>query len=156
VSSPVIPWQRLLTLEILKLHELKSFLHRLKYKTDLVAPVVFKITPRCGPRRNSPFPTVRLLLRVDSLLRELVYRAVALKRLWDISLSRGRRMVTALHATIRKGYLALVSQNVQQRAALKRCRKSFGTKTWKQSSFGMLNSSRLERLVYIFNNIHKA
>jgi hypothetical protein len=35
------------------------------------------ITPRHGPRRGTPFTTVPLLLRVDSLLRERVYRAVA-------------------------------------------------------------------------------
>jgi hypothetical protein len=34
------------------------------------------------------------------LLRERVYRAVAEKRLWYIRLSRGRRIATALHATI--------------------------------------------------------
>jgi hypothetical protein len=42
-----------------------------------VAPVVFKITPQHGPRRNTPLPRAPLLLRVDSLLRERVYRAVA-------------------------------------------------------------------------------
>jgi hypothetical protein len=63
--------------EILQLHALKSSLHRLPYRTDLVAPIVFKITPQHGPSRNTPFPTVPLKLRVDSLLRERVYRAVA-------------------------------------------------------------------------------
>jgi hypothetical protein len=29
-----------------------SFLHRLPYRTDLVAPIVFLITPRHGPRRK--------------------------------------------------------------------------------------------------------
>jgi hypothetical protein len=48
VSSRAVPWQWLLTVEILQLHMLKSslnggslptdtFLHRLLYKTDLVA-----------------------------------------------------------------------------------------------------------------------
>jgi hypothetical protein len=45
--------------------------------TELIAPIVFSITPRHEPRRNSPFPTVPLLLLVDSLLRERVYQAVA-------------------------------------------------------------------------------
>jgi hypothetical protein len=34
VSSPAIPWQRLLTVEILQLHALKSALHRHPYRTD--------------------------------------------------------------------------------------------------------------------------
>jgi hypothetical protein len=36
VSLPAVPWQRFLTMEILQLHALKSFLHRLPYETDLV------------------------------------------------------------------------------------------------------------------------
>jgi hypothetical protein len=100
VSSPAVPWQRLLTVEILQIHALKSSLHRLQYRTDLVAPIFSKKTPLHGPRRNTPFPTVPLLLLVDSLLRERVYRAVVWKRFWCIRLSRGRRTVTALHATI--------------------------------------------------------
>jgi hypothetical protein len=34
VSSPVVPWQRLLTEEILQLHALRSSLHRLPYRTQ--------------------------------------------------------------------------------------------------------------------------
>jgi hypothetical protein len=86
--------------EILQLHAFKSSLHRLPYGTNMVAPVVFKITPRHGPRRSVPFPTVSLQLRADSLLRERVYRVVACKRCWYICLSRDRRIVMALHATI--------------------------------------------------------
>jgi hypothetical protein len=56
---------------------LKSSLHSLPYWTDLVASVVFKATHRHGPRRDTPFPTIPLLLLVDSLLQERVYRAVA-------------------------------------------------------------------------------
>jgi hypothetical protein len=54
VFSPAVPWQRLLTVEILQLHELKSCLHRLPYRNDLVDTIVFKITPWHGPRRNIP------------------------------------------------------------------------------------------------------
>jgi hypothetical protein len=100
VSSPAVPWQRLLIVEILQLRSLMFSLHILPYRTDLVAPVVFLIIPRPGPRRNTPFPTVPLLLRVDTLLRELVYRAVAQKRPWYIRASRGRYIATALHAII--------------------------------------------------------
>jgi hypothetical protein len=35
--------------------------------THLVTPIVFKITPRHGPRRNTLFPTVRLLLCLTCL-----------------------------------------------------------------------------------------
>jgi hypothetical protein len=65
VSSPAVPWQRFLIVEILRLHELKSSLHKLQYRPDWVAHIVFKITRRYGPRRNTPFPTVPLSLRVD-------------------------------------------------------------------------------------------
>jgi hypothetical protein len=37
VSLPAVPWQRLLTVEILQLHALKSSLQRLAYRTGLVA-----------------------------------------------------------------------------------------------------------------------
>jgi hypothetical protein len=77
VSSPAVPWQWLQTVGILPLHALKSSLQRSPYRADLVAPVFFKVIPRHGPHRNTSFPTVSLLLRVDSLLREPVYRAVA-------------------------------------------------------------------------------
>jgi hypothetical protein len=49
---------------------------------------------------KTPFPTVPLLLRFDSLSWERVQRAVAQKRSWYISPSRGCRIVPALHATI--------------------------------------------------------
>jgi hypothetical protein len=80
MSLPAVPWRRLLTVEILQRHALKSSLHRLPYRTLSVAPFVFKITPWHRPCRITPFPTVPLLFCVDSLLRERVYRAVAYKR----------------------------------------------------------------------------
>jgi hypothetical protein len=73
MSSPAVPWKRLPTVEILQLHTLKPSLHRLPYRTDLVVPAFFKITPQHGPHRNIPFPTVPVLLHIDSLLPELVY-----------------------------------------------------------------------------------
>jgi hypothetical protein len=100
VCSPTFSWQRLVSVEILQLHALKSSLHRLPYRTDLFAPIFFKITPRHEPRRNTMFQTVPQLLRVDSLLRVRIYLAVAQKRVWHICLSRDRPVVTALHATI--------------------------------------------------------
>jgi hypothetical protein len=76
VSSPAIPWQRFLIMKILQLHVFVTSFGRLPYRIHLVAPIVFKITPRHGPHRNTPIPTV-LKIWVDSLLRERVYRAVA-------------------------------------------------------------------------------
>jgi hypothetical protein len=73
--------------------------HGLSHRTDLVAPTV-KITPRHGPPRNTPFRTVPLLLRVDSLLPERLYRDAASKCHWYIRLPRGRRLLMALHGTI--------------------------------------------------------
>jgi hypothetical protein len=77
-----------------ELHALKSSIHRLPYRTDLLAPIVFKITPRHWPRRNT------------------------WKCLWYIRLSRSRRIVIAIYATllyylssILKLYLLYFSQN---------------------------------------------
>jgi hypothetical protein len=41
LSSPTIPWQRLLTEKILQLDALNSFHHKLPYRTNSVAPLVF-------------------------------------------------------------------------------------------------------------------
>jgi hypothetical protein len=65
VSSPAVLWQRLLAVEILQLHALRSYLHILRYRTASVAPVVFKVTPRHGPRRDTPFPTVTIVACVS-------------------------------------------------------------------------------------------
>jgi hypothetical protein len=70
VSSPAVPWQRLLIVEIVHLHALKSSLHRLPCRTDFVATIVLLTTPRHGPHRNTLFLTLLPLLGVDSLLRE--------------------------------------------------------------------------------------
>jgi hypothetical protein len=50
--SSVVPWQRLLTVEI---HALKSSLNRLPYETEPVAPVVVKIIPRADHVQTSRF-----------------------------------------------------------------------------------------------------
>jgi hypothetical protein len=55
VSSPAVPWQRLLTVKIPQLNSLQSCLHRLMYRTDSVAPIVFKVTSRHGPSRIPRF-----------------------------------------------------------------------------------------------------
>jgi hypothetical protein len=55
MSLPAVPWQRLLTVEILQLQRLKSSLHRLQYKIDFVVSIMFLITPLNIPRRNPSF-----------------------------------------------------------------------------------------------------
>jgi hypothetical protein len=66
MSSTAVPWQRLLTLDILQLP--RSSLVLLPYRTALVDSVLLKVNPGHGPRRNTPLPTVPILLSVDSLL----------------------------------------------------------------------------------------
>jgi hypothetical protein len=56
VSSPAVPWQRLLTVEILQLHALRSFLHSPPYRIPCQlnwtgSPQLSSI-PRYGPRRK--------------------------------------------------------------------------------------------------------
>jgi hypothetical protein len=47
VSSPAVPWQRLLRVEILQLHALRSSLHRPSYRTHLNSQLTYhtEITP---------------------------------------------------------------------------------------------------------------
>jgi hypothetical protein len=75
VSSPAVSWQRLLTLEILQLHTLRSSVHSLLYRTLLeLAFFPLLIT------ENTAFLTVTLMLCVYSLPRKRVYKAVTQKR----------------------------------------------------------------------------
>jgi hypothetical protein len=62
LSSPAVPWQRLLTVNILQVHELKYFFSQ-------------------PPVQNSTELNVLLLLRSCPLLRERIYQAVAQKLL---------------------------------------------------------------------------
>jgi hypothetical protein len=86
-------------MEILQLHALKPSLHRLPYRIDLVSSIAFLVTPRQGLPRNTPFPSVPLLLLVNSLRGESLYRAVAQKLPRYIRPSSGRCIPTALRAT---------------------------------------------------------
>jgi hypothetical protein len=85
VSSPFIPWQLLLRVEILQLPILRSFLHLLQYRTacqlSLTGTLLtLFITFWHKPHRKHLFhcynPTIPRLLLAYSLLREYVYRAV--------------------------------------------------------------------------------
>jgi hypothetical protein len=54
VSSPAVPWQRLLTIKIVQLHSFRSCLHRLPYRNQLnsLLQTVLVITSRHGPHRK--------------------------------------------------------------------------------------------------------
>jgi hypothetical protein len=61
VSSPAVPWQRLLTVEILQLRALKSSLHRLPYRThSQLTTLQIGIKHPCGAY-DQIFITVRQL-----------------------------------------------------------------------------------------------
>jgi hypothetical protein len=87
--------------EILQLHALKPSLHILLYRTNLVTPIVFKITPWHGPCRNTvsnstsiavcQFVAVAMCLLSGCLQMHLVYLPISL-----------HHIVTALHATIQR------------------------------------------------------
>jgi hypothetical protein len=87
--SPAVPWQRLLTMEILQLHTLRFDLQSLPCRTliptNWVAPIVFKTTLRHGPRRkHSTSIVVKECLprrRIATMeTRKRVYGAVPQKR----------------------------------------------------------------------------
>jgi hypothetical protein len=103
VSSPAVPWQRLLTMEILQQHALKSalnggslptvsFPHALPYRTDSVSPVVFLKTHLRGPSTKHRFQQylhccTRIICRgkvfTEQLPRnEWYFRVVRLQRLF--------------------------------------------------------------------------
>jgi hypothetical protein len=73
----------------------ESFHHRLPYRTDLIVPVVFLITPRHGPRRKhrSSFAVQLFLLNCCLLRICCLTTDVAL-------LFRGRCLQTGVYATI--------------------------------------------------------
>jgi hypothetical protein len=109
VSSLAVPWQRLLTVEILQLYALKSSLHRLPYTTHLIVPILFLITPRHGPSRKLRFQQF-LYCFASIRCYERVYRATAQKLPSYIRPSRGRCPATGLHAidvTVQQSHAAL-------------------------------------------------
>jgi hypothetical protein len=94
LSSLSVPWQRLLTVEILQFHALKFSLQN--SRTTLSSKLVLSLYLGTDHIEN----TALLLLRSCLLVRESVYRAVAQKRPWHIRPSLGRCIAAALHATI--------------------------------------------------------
>jgi hypothetical protein len=62
VSSPIVLWQRLLIMKILRLHALRFYLHSLIYRTPWQLTFSLLITSRHWPRRNDPFPTETLII----------------------------------------------------------------------------------------------
>jgi hypothetical protein len=84
VSSPAIPWQQLLTVEILQLHAFKSSLHRPPYRTyyQLTLSLAYNISAQTTQKTRISHccsPTIALL-RICCLAMERIYQAVAQKR----------------------------------------------------------------------------
>jgi hypothetical protein len=98
VSSPAIPWQRLLTVEIIQLHALRTSLHRLPYRTERTL----------SPQLSS------LKLLVTDLVETLVSNStfILARRFLAVGTCLPSRfsIVTAIHATIHTpGYSKLLS-----------------------------------------------
>jgi hypothetical protein len=90
VSSPAVPWQRLLLVEILQLPAFRSFLQRLSYRTAyqqslsgtrLTLLITFRHEPHGKHRFHFYSSEIPRLLLEYSLQRERVYRDVAWKLL---------------------------------------------------------------------------
>jgi hypothetical protein len=80
-----------------------SFLHRLPYRTDLVAPTVFLITPRDGPRRQHTVHSRTVIVFAGTCLPSHSIAAVVyycLLRIWYRCLFRDRHPTTGLYAII--------------------------------------------------------
>jgi hypothetical protein len=72
---------------------------RLQYRTDLVVPIFFLITPRHGPRRR-PRSSSTSIVACFSIAAGKCLPSHCLETLWYICLSRSRCIVTAVHPTI--------------------------------------------------------
>jgi hypothetical protein len=88
-----------LTVEILQLHTLKSCLHKLLYRSDWVASMVFLITSPHEQRRK---PSFQQYLYCCMSIRAVgtCLPSLFLNWVWYICLPRSHRLIMALHATI--------------------------------------------------------
>jgi hypothetical protein len=68
MSSPYVPWQRLLTVEILQLHALKFNVHSLKcrtladYQLNWLSQFSFFLIPQCELHRQQPVSPVACII----------------------------------------------------------------------------------------------
>jgi hypothetical protein len=96
VSSPAFPQQRLLTVEILQLHTIRSSLNSLPCRTIFNSLCPLLITSRHGPHRKHSSSIVSFVPVATGtcLLSRCPETALY------IYLSRGRCVATAVHATV--------------------------------------------------------
>jgi hypothetical protein len=86
VSSPAVPWQRLLIMEILQLPALRSSLHSFPCRTQLsteIVPTVLLITSRHGShRKHSPSIVACVLVAAGTCLPSRCLETVAVYSLY--------------------------------------------------------------------------
>jgi hypothetical protein len=113
VSSPAVPWQRLLTVEILQLHALSFYLHSLPYRTQLkskskllydlrftanqfvlasspLRPTTSDFSFQLNPCSHGPYVTSSLMRRLVCLLWIcLAFRQDSAEQLYSLLITSG-------------------------------------------------------------------
>jgi hypothetical protein len=119
VSSPAVPWQRVLTMEILQLHAPRSSLHRLPYKT-INWPCPLVITSRQEPhRKHSSFTVAFVFVAVGTCLSSrcpetaLVYPLISRSLHINDSTCYNTYTHTLRTYIARTGYNAYICQNLE-------------------------------------------